>query len=200
MNGKVKNLLHYPAGFLVDYQLVFDFRVFPVPDGSIGTDTLSCGKLRFESGLYLAARIFRKPFIEQVFERDKIGKPFLCVLILRNGDVAHPFFREQKFQIVVHHHMFPPETGKVFRDNAVYFSGFHIVHHALKIRAFKVRPRPAIVHIFTDYMKPLFLCVLLQDCPLCFNAYAVTIVFIVPAQSHIKRRVVNRSIVRLFHR
>jgi hypothetical protein len=65
MNGKVKNLLHYPAGFLVDYQLVFDFRVFPVPDGSIGTDTLSCGKLRFESGLYLAARIFRKPFIEQ---------------------------------------------------------------------------------------------------------------------------------------
>ena len=200
MNGKVKNLLHYPAGFLVDYQLVFDFRVFPVPDGSIGTDTLSCGKLRFESGLYLAARIFRKPFIEQVFERDKIGKPFLCVLILRNGDVAHPFFREQKFQIVVHHHMFPPETGKVFRDNAVYFSGFHIVHHALKIRAFKVRPRPAIVHILTDYMKSLFLCVLLQDCPLCFNAYAVTIVFIVPAQSHIKRRVVNRSIVRLFHR
>ena len=49
-------------------------------------------------------------------------------------------------------------------------------------------------------MKPLFLCVLLQDCPLCFNAYAVTIVFIVPAQSHIKRSVVNRSIVRLFHR
>lgn len=119
--------------------------------------------------------------LKQVFERDKIGKPFLCVLILRNGDVAHPFFREQKFQIVVHHHMFPPETGKVFRDNAVYFSGFHIVHHALKIRAFKVRPRPAIVHILTDYMKSLFLCVLLQDCPLCFNAYAVTIVFIVPA-------------------
>ncbi|MDN0061865.1 hypothetical protein QVN96_10705 [Mediterraneibacter glycyrrhizinilyticus] len=62
--------------------------------------------------------------IEQVFERDKIRKPFLCVLILRNGDVAHPFFRKEKFQIVVHHHMFPPETGKVFRDNAVYFSGF----------------------------------------------------------------------------
>ncbi len=157
-------------------------------------------QLALRQALYLAACIFRKPFIEQVFERDKIGKPFLCVLILRNGDVAHPFFREQKFQIVVHHHMFPPETGKVFRDNAVYFSGFHIVHHALKIRAFKVRPRPAIVHILTDYMKSLFLCVLLQDCPLCFNAYAVTIVFIVPAQSHIKRRVVNRSIVRLFHR
>ena len=76
MNSKVKNLLHYPAGFLVDYQLVFDFRVFPVPDGSIGADTLSCGKLCFESGLYLAACIFRKPFIEQVFERDEIGKPF----------------------------------------------------------------------------------------------------------------------------
>ena len=30
----------------------------------------------------------------------------------------------------------------------------------------KFVPRPAIVHIFTDYMKPLFLCVLLQDCPL----------------------------------
>ena len=65
MNGKVKNLLHYPSGSLVDYQLVFDFRVFPVPDGSISADTLSCGKLCFESGLYLAACIFRKPFIEQ---------------------------------------------------------------------------------------------------------------------------------------
>lgn len=29
--------------------------------------------------------------LEQVFEWDKIGKPFFCVLILRNGDVAHPF-------------------------------------------------------------------------------------------------------------
>ena len=111
--------------------------MFPVPDRSIGIDTLSCGKLCFESGLYLAACIFRKQFSEQVFERDKIGKSFFCVLILRNGDVAHQFFREQKLQIVVHHHMFPPETGQVFRNNAVYFSGFHIVHHALKIRAFK---------------------------------------------------------------
>ena len=74
MKGKVKNLLHYPAGFLVDYQLVFDFRVFPVPDGGIGADTLSCGKLRFESGLYLAACIFRKPFISQ----PRIKNDALC--------------------------------------------------------------------------------------------------------------------------
>src|SRR5699024_11887295 len=73
MNGKVKNLLHYPAGFLVDYQLVFDFRVFPVPDGSIGADTLSCGKLCFESGIYLAACIFRKLCIELGSEIEKIG-------------------------------------------------------------------------------------------------------------------------------
>ena len=43
--------------------------------------------------------------IEQVFEWHKIGQSLFCVLILRNGDVPHPFFREQKFQIVVHHHM-----------------------------------------------------------------------------------------------
>ena len=34
MNGKVKNLLHYPAGFLVDYQLVFDFGCFLYPMGA----------------------------------------------------------------------------------------------------------------------------------------------------------------------
>ncbi len=79
VNSEVKNLLHDPAGFLVDYQLVLDFRVLLVPEGSIGADTLSGGKLCLESGLYLAACIFRKPFIEQVFERDKIGKPFFSV-------------------------------------------------------------------------------------------------------------------------
>ena len=50
--------------------------------------------------------------------------------------------------------MFPPETGKVFRDNAVYFSGVHIVHHALKIRTLEIRPTPAVVHILADHMKP----------------------------------------------
>ena len=35
---------------------------------------------------------------------------------------------------------------------------------------------------------------------LCLNTPAFSLQFIVPAQSHIKRRVVNRSIVRLFHR
>ena len=119
--------------------------------------------------------------LEQVFEWHKIGQSLFCVLILRNGDVPHPFFREQKFQIVVHHHMLPPETGQVFGDNAVYFSGFHIVHHALETRTLEVCPTPPIVHIFPDHMKPLLLCVLLQDCPLRFNAYAVAIAFIVTA-------------------
>ena len=200
VNSKVKNLLHDPAGFLVDYQLVLDFRVLLVPEGSIGADTLSGGKLCLESSLYLTAGVLCEPFVEQVFEWHKIGQSLFCVLVLRNGDVPHPFFREQKFQIVVHHHMLPPETGQVFGDNAVYFSGFHIIHHALETRTLEVCPTPSIVHIFPDHMKPLLPCVLLQDCPLRFNAYAVAIAFIVTAQPHIKSRVVNGSIVRLFHR
>ena len=111
VDGKVKNPFHYPACFLVNYQLVFDFRVLPVPDGGIGADTLAYGKFRFESGLYLAARIFCKPLVEQVFERDEIGQPFFCVLVFRNGDVAHTLLREQKFQIVVHHHMLSTKSG-----------------------------------------------------------------------------------------
>lgn len=40
----------------------------------------------------------------------------------------------------------------------------------------------------------------LTNAVLCLNTPAFSLQFIVPAQSHIKRRVVNRSIVRLFHR
>ena len=60
-------------------------------------------------------------------------------------------------------------------------AGVHIVHHALETRTLEVCPTPPIVHIFPDHMKPLLPCVLLQDCPLRFNAYAVTIAFIVTA-------------------
>ena len=49
--------------------------------------------------------------IEQVFERDEIGQPFFGVLVFCNGDVAHTLLREQKFQIVVHHHVFSTKSG-----------------------------------------------------------------------------------------
>lgn len=83
---------------------------------------------------------------------------------------------------------------------------------AIKVFLKEVLLPIALAFCLASFLKPIYMpdgvcdyflmwiCVLLQDCPLCFNAYAVTIVFIVPAQSHIKRRVVNRSIVRLFHR
>lgn len=57
---------------------LFLIRVLLVPEGSIGANTLSGGKLCFESGLYLAAGVLCEPFVEQVFERHKIGQPFLC--------------------------------------------------------------------------------------------------------------------------
>ena len=49
--------------------------------------------------------------LEQVFERDEIGQSFFGVLVFCNGDVAHTLLREQKFQIVVHHHVFPTKSG-----------------------------------------------------------------------------------------
>src|SRR5699024_965857 len=82
VNSKVKNLLHDPAGFLVDYQLVLDFRVLLVPEVSNGADTLSGGKLCLESSFYLAAGVLCEPFVEQVFEWHKIGQSLFCVLIL----------------------------------------------------------------------------------------------------------------------
>lgn len=50
-----------------------------------------------------------------------------------------------------------------YRSN---ITGLNVLNHLLKAGTVEIRPRPAIVHILTDYMKPLFLCVLLQDCPL----------------------------------
>ena len=56
-------------------------------------------------------------------------------------------FREHKLQIIIHHHMFASEAGKILRNDAVDLSGFHIVHHALKVRALEIGSAPSVVHI-----------------------------------------------------
>lgn len=64
----------------------------------------------------------------------------------------------------------------------------------------KVRSRPSIVDIFIYDIQAMLGGILPEHHALCLNTPAFSLQFIVPAQSHIKRRVVNRSIVRLFHR
>lgn len=48
--------------------------------------------------------------LNRFFERNEIRKPFLGILVLSDGDVADLLFREHKFEIVIHHDVFPAKT------------------------------------------------------------------------------------------
>ena len=81
--------------------------------------------------------------------------------------------------------MFTPETAEVFGYDAVDLAKLHIVHHSLEIRSFKVRPTPAVVDILVDNVELIFFCELSENGSLRFDGYAVAVIFIVAAESHI---------------
>ena len=81
--------------------------------------------------------------------------------------------------------MLTTKPGQVLGDDTIYFAAVHIVHHALKIRTIKIGAAPAIVYILVIDGKTLLLHKLIDNGALGLNAHAVTVVFIVPAQTHI---------------
>ena len=91
--------------------------------------------------------------------------------------------------------MLTPKTRQIFRNDAVDSVCLDIIHHALEIRAFKIRSGPSIIHILIHDTKSVFLRELLENGALRFDTYAITIVFIITAQTHIESRI----IVSLFH-
>ena len=88
VRGEIKDLFYDPAGFLVDYDPIAVVRIALVAERSMSKHILSGKELRFQRGLYLAARVFGVPFVEQVFERDEIAQTFFGVLVLCNGNVS----------------------------------------------------------------------------------------------------------------
>ena len=138
MIGKFKDLLNDPLGFVVHNYGVFDFRMLLVAQRCVSTDSLTGSVFCTKRSLYFTAGILCKPFVEQIFERDKITETFFCILIFCDCDITDIFFWKYKFQIVVHHNVFTTKTGKIFGDNAVDSACIHIVHHSLKCRSVKV--------------------------------------------------------------
>ena len=123
-------------------------RVFDIPKGRFGGGTLSGSVLRMDSGLDLPACVLCPKLIEQILERHEVGQTLLGILVVRDGDEANLLFREEKFQVVIHHHMLTPEPGKVFDQDTVDFACLNVLQHPLKTWAFKVGAGPAIVHVF----------------------------------------------------
>ena len=160
----------------------------------IGKSAFSGSKFGTERRFHLAAGILCKPFVKKVLERHKIRKSFFGVLIFSHSNVSNLLFREHKFQIVVHHHVFTAKATEVFGNDAVDLSGLHIIHHPLKAGTLKICSAPSVIDIFAIHRKTMFLCILLQNSALGLDTHAVAIVFVVTAETHIEC-----GIVRLFH-
>ena len=75
--------------------------------------------------------------LEEVFKWYKIGQAFFRVLIFCYSDITDMVFRKDKLKIVVHHHVLSAKAAEVFGDDAVDFTGVHILHHPLETRSFK---------------------------------------------------------------
>ena len=127
MKCEVKDFLDDPAGFFVYGQSVFDFGMADVSQRRIGKSAFSGSKFSTECRFHLATGILCEPFVEKILERHKVRKSFFGVLIFSHSNVANLLFREHKFQIVVHHHVFTAKAAEVFGNNAVDLSGLHII-------------------------------------------------------------------------
>ena len=79
--------------------------------------------------------------------------------------------------------MLSAKAAEVFGDDAVDFTGVHILHHPLETRSFKISPAPAVIDVLRGIGKAVFLCVILQYGTLCFDADAVPVGLIVAAYS-----------------
>ena len=187
---QIEYFLNDPAGVFVGNEFIFVGWIFFVSDGRARRYALPCGELCFERGFYLAAGVLCIPFVEQVFERHEIGKTLFRILPFRDGDVAHVLFGEKEVKIIAHHYMFSPKAGQVFGDDAVHDAVFHIAHHPLKTRAVEVCAGPSIVDVFIDDIETVFLRVRAEKRALRFDADAISIGFIIPAQAHVKSGIV----------
>ena len=88
MRGKVKNLFDYPAGILVNQQLSFCVRVFPVPQRGVSAIVCALGKPYFHSGFYFTARVTRHPFIDDILEWGNLAFTVRTVHAIIDGDIA----------------------------------------------------------------------------------------------------------------
>lgn len=81
--------------------------------------------------------------------------------------------------------MFTTETAEVFGYNAVDLTKLYIFHHSLEIRSFKISPTPAVIDVLVHNVELVFFCELSENGSLCFDGYAVAIIFIVATEPHI---------------
>ena len=147
----------------------------------------------------LAAGVFCKPLVKEIFKRYKVRKSLFSILIFCHSNIADLLFWEDELQIVVHHHVFTAKTTQILGDNAVDFAGFHILHHLLKSRTLKVGAAPSIIHILGKNLQAMFDGILSKNGTLCFNADAVAVILIITAETHIQCSVIYFGVAGLFH-
>ena len=86
--------------------------------------------------------------VQDVLERGDVHfLPSQTVHTVRDGDIPNMVLRKENLDITTSFNIVAAKTGKVFRDNAVDFSGFNVGNHPLERRTVEIAPGVAIVHI-----------------------------------------------------
>ena len=185
MDGKVIDFFHNPAGFRVDFQLVFHFGTFAVANGGISGGMFSVFILCPHCGPYLLTGVFCVPFIEKVQNRNNITYPVFRVYRFCCGNIPCSPLCKVIFQILTNTNIVTAQAGNVFCDNTIDLSGLGVPYHALKIRTVKIGPAPTIVNVLAYNLKTLRFCKLGDNDALGFNALALPLPLIVLAKSHV---------------
>lgn len=160
-------------------------RPFHRPIGSaIGTGGLDF--LIAHALLILCHSLF-KVVINDIPKRRKIIINLIfCVNAIVHGYRTYMSLRKKNLRIVSDHDVIAPEPRHIFHDNRFHQSGLHIRHHSLKIGSIEIRSAIPVVCIESCIFKTMLPCILGQNFFLLHDAVAVTLYFIVTAQSCIQ--------------
>ncbi len=111
MYGKVKNLLHNPAGFRVNQKMTFFVRVFHIAQRCIGSIVCAIGKPCVHGSLDLFAGLAGVHLIQDVQERGKLAFSVERVHIVIDGNVAYTLAGEIDVRVLSGQDVVSSQTG-----------------------------------------------------------------------------------------
>ena len=174
--------------FLINQQMVFVLRVFPIPKGGKAAGKLAFLRFQQIRGMNLLGNVLAVHLVEDVLERRNVVVVPHGVDTVIHGDIPHAVAGKEIFNQEAGLQVIPTQSGQVFRDHKVYLPALDGFQHPFQVGALHVQPRVAIVLIDCNNLPSLLLAVGFQHSPLVCDTGALPVKVIVLGKPAIDSR------------
>ena len=177
--------------FLVDQQVVFVLRVFPVAEGGKAAGKLAFLRFQQIRGMNLLGDILAVHLVEDVLERgDVIAFPHGVDAVV-HGDVPHTVTREEVLDEVAGLQIIAAQSRQIFRYNDIDLFAFDGFQHPLQRGSLHIQPCIAVVLVNFHDLPSLLFAVGFQHGPLVGDAGALALQVVVLRQAAVDCRPVR---------